>query len=246
MPIRISFVALCLVLWAIPASAQDNTVTLAVPDDLADTGLWSYLLPRFTLKTRVRVTLDPSGALALAEDADGTPALVAGGTLLRLSDPGSDAATRFADWLTSDVGRNTIDSYAEAAGEPEFAAPGAAAARQKTVAYEGDVAAGEDLSLLHCGRCHVINDRNRMNGLGSTPSFGLLRSMADWARRFEGFFAINPHGAFTQITDITAPFPIDRPSPIAPVEITLDELDAILAFVQRMPPADLGAPIRHQ
>ncbi|WP_243721869.1 c-type cytochrome [Meridianimarinicoccus aquatilis] len=246
MPIRISFVALCVALWAMPASAQDNTVTLAVPESVANAGLWTYVLPRFTLKTRVRVTLDPSGALALDEAADGPAALVAGDTVLRLSEPGSEAATRFADWLTSDVGRNTIDSYAEAAGEPAFAAPDAAAIQRKAVAYEGDAVAGEDLSLTHCGRCHVVNDRNRMNGLGSTPSFGMLRSMADWARRFEGFFALNPHGAFTQITDVTAPFPIDRPSPIAPVEITLDELDAILAFVQQMPPADLGAPIRHQ
>jgi hypothetical protein len=244
--IRRILLVCALLLPAFPAAAQDNPVTLAVPSAIADSGLWQFILPRFTLKTRVRVTLAPDGALVLAEDAPGVPALAAGDTVLRLGPADSESAQRFADWLTSEVGRNTIDSYTEAAGEPAFAAPDAAAEVRRTIAYEGDAAAGSDLSLVHCGRCHVIDDRNRMNGLGSTPSFGVLRAMPDWARRFEGFFALNPHGAFTQIEGITPPFPIDRPSPIAPVAMTLDDLDAILAFVQRMPPADLGAPIRHQ
>jgi hypothetical protein len=31
-----------------------------------------------------------------------------------------------------------------------------------------------------------------------------------------------------------------------PVEMTLEDLEAILAFVSRIPPADLGAPIQYQ
>jgi hypothetical protein len=93
----------------------------------------------------------------------------------------------------------------------------------------------------------VIDASNRWNGLGSTPSFAVLRGLPDWATRFEGFFARAPHGAFTQIDGVTAPFAINRPPPIAPVEMTLDDLDAILAYVQQViTPADLGAPIRHQ
>ena len=45
---------------------------------------------------------------------------------------------------------------------------------------------------------------------------------------------------------MTAPFPINRPSPIVPVEVTLDEVEAILAYVAEMAPADLGAPIQFQ
>jgi hypothetical protein len=73
-----------------------------------------------------------------------------------------------------------------------------------------------------------------------------MRSFTDWRARFEAFFALNPHPSFTQVDGVTEPFDISRPSPIAPVEITLDELDAILAFVSRIPPADLGAPIQYQ
>ena len=63
---------------------------------------------------------------------------------------------------------------------------------------------------------------------------------------FQAFYVLAPHPAFTQIKDVTEPFPIDLPSPIAPMEITLDDLEAILAYVAEMPPADLGAPIQHK
>ena len=85
-----------------------------------------------------------------------------------------------------------------------------------------------------------------MNAMGSTPSFAVLRTMPDWAARFQSFYALKPHAAFTQVEDVTAPFPINRPSPIVPVEVTLDEVEAILAYVAEMTPADLGAPIQFQ
>lgn len=248
-PLFFLWAAVSPVQWAAsapPAEAQENTVTLTVPDALADAGLWKHILPRFTLKTRVQVTLAPEGTLRLLPGETGPDALAAGDVVLALSAPQDPAAERFADWLVSDVGRNTIDSYAEAAGEPDFAAPDPTAGARREIVYSGDAVSGETLSLALCGRCHVVNETNRMSGLGSTPSFGLLRSFPDWASRFEGFFALNPHGAFTQIDGVTPPFPIDRPSPISPVEMTLDDLDAILAYVQQVIPADLGAPIQHQ
>ena len=85
-----------------------------------------------------------------------------------------------------------------------------------------------------------------MNAIGSTPSFALLRTFEDWDYRFQAFFALKPHPAFTQVAEITEPFPEDVPSPIVPVEITLDDLDAILAFVATIAPADLGAPLQSQ
>ena len=57
---------------------------------------------------------------------------------------------------------------------------------------------------------------------------------------------LNPHPAFTQVADVTPPFHEERPPPIIPVEMTLDDLQAILAYVAALEPADLGAPIRHQ
>jgi len=229
---------------AAPAAAQD--VVLTVPDGLRDSGLWNYLLPRFKLKTQLAVALGPDGALELEPDGPGTPAFSDGETTYTLSAPRTPAAARFADWLTSEVGRRTVESFTPQAGGRTFAAAEAAAAEPVAAVYEGDAAQGERLSYRLCGRCHVVGPDNRMKGIGSTPSFAVLRAMPGWAARFEGFFALNPHGAFTRIEGVTPEFPIDRPPPIAPVEMTLDDLDAILAFVAQMAPADLGAPISHQ
>jgi hypothetical protein len=80
--------------------------------------------------------------------------------------------------------------------------------------------------------------------MGASPSFRLLRTFPDWQNRFEAFFTLKPHPAFTQVEDVTEPFPIHLPSPIAPIEVTLDEIDAILAYVATVEPADLGAPIQ--
>ena len=62
----------------------------------------------------------------------------------------------------------------------------------------------------------------------------------------EAFSDMKTHGAFTQVEDVTPPFDPLSPSPIVPVEMTLDDLDAILAYVWTIKPADLGAPIQSQ
>ena len=82
--------------------------------------------------------------------------------------------------------------------------------------------------------------------MGSTPSFPLLRTFSDWDERFESFYVLKPHAAFTQIEGVTPPFDIERPSPIVPMEITLEDLEAITAYVAIIAPADLGAPIKSQ
>ena len=78
--------------------------------------------------------------------------------------------------------------------------------------HDGDALRGEEVSLSHCGRCHVVSDKNRMNSIGSTPSFAVLRTLRDWEDRFQAFYVLNPHPAFTQITDVTKPFDATRPS----------------------------------
>jgi len=237
------FTTLALTTLALPAKGQDTVLT--VPDELVSSGLWDHVLPRFALKTRVRVTLGPAGALSITASGDGQPVFIFGGTTYRVGQPASPDAERLRDWLLSEVGRRTIAAYPPDDGHG-FSLPHAVAAAPRAVVYDGDADLGETLSMSHCGRCHVVSEANRLNGLGSTPSFGVLRAMPDWAARFEGFFALNPHGAFTQIDGLTQPFPMDRPPPIAPMVMTRDDLDAILAFVAGIAPADLGAPIRHQ
>ena len=74
----------------------------------------------------------------------------------------------------------------------------------------------------------------------------MLRSLPDWADRFDAFYALNPHPAFTQVEGVSEPFPENRPSPIVPIEMTLDEVEAVRAYVATMKAADLGAPLQHQ
>ena len=110
----------------------------------------------------------------------------------------------------------------------------------------GDALAGERLALVNCGRCHVVGEKNRMGGIGSTPSFAMLRTLGDWERRFRAFFTLNPHPAFTQVPGVTPPFDQARPPPIAPLEITLADIDAILAYAASLAPADLAEPLKYE
>lgn len=107
-----------------------------------------------------------------------------------------------------------------------------------------DYAPGEKLTLLHCGRCHVVSMRNRFGGIGSTPSFAAMRTADDWEERFRAFYALNPHPAFTQVAGVTPPFVPERPSPIHPVELTPDEIETIIQFTRTIEPKDLGAEVR--
>ena len=107
-----------------------------------------------------------------------------------------------------------------------------------------EYAPGEKLTLLHCGRCHVISERNRFGGIGSTPSFAAMRTAEDWEDRFRAFYTLNPHPAFTQVAGVTPPFVPERPSPIHPVELTPGEIETIIGYARTIPPKDLGAEVR--
>ncbi|SHJ14686.1 hypothetical protein SAMN04488012_105129 [Palleronia salina] len=222
---------------AAPAAAE---LRVAVPDALAQSGVLDHLLPRFSLKTGVRTEQVREGAAAEGRfGLEGTPVLRGGGQVWHLDGEDEDL-DRLLDWFRSDVGRRTIASFEGA----DFAAP----ERARTVAaapqVTGDAAAGADLSLKLCGRCHVVGPVNRMKGLGSTPSFRVLRGLPGWQGRFALFFVLAPHAAFTQVTDVTPPFDPAYPPPIVPIELSLEDLEAITAFVAEMSPADLGAPIQ--
>jgi len=240
------FVLLCLslTLSASPSWSQE-ALGLAAPAEVKDSGLLQHILPRFSLKTGIRVIADDAGVLVLETAPPGDPVFARDGVIYHLR-TGDDAKhERFRDWLLSDIGKNTVESFNPEQGEP-FSASFEITATQQDNVIDGDTIRGEELSMTHCGRCHVIGPQNRMNGLGSTPSFAVLRAMPDWSERFEAFFALNPHPAFTQIDGLTLPFDPARPSPIHPVEMTLDDLDAILAFVSAIKAADLGAPLELQ
>ncbi len=241
---------LCLVLavliWPGALAAQDKTFRLSAPEALIETGFLKHLLPRFSLKTGVRITVVGEGDEAEAALGDeGTPVFKDQETLWHIDFEPGPHTDRFAEWLLSDVGKRTIDAY-QPGGTPLFNSDVSAPAVVVEATFEGDAVQGEALSLLHCGRCHVVSEKNRMSGIGSTPSFGLLRTFGDWDIRFQTFFTRKPHPAFTQIPTVTEPFSEESPPPIAPLMITLSDLDAILAFVSAIEPAKLGAPIQSQ
>lgn len=245
MVLRILSILMVVVLAAAPARADDRLVFLHAPQALVESGLIKHILPRFTLKTRVKVELvDASEAQIVLGDA-GKPLFEGAGQVwhMTVADPDHDGTARFADWLTSEVGRNTVVSFAPA-GTPLFALPSAADVAEALPEFSGDAQLGHEVARTKCTRCHAVDAATRGAGIASSPSFSVLRSLPDWEARFTAFYVLNPHPAFTQVTDVTAPFPSDRPSPIVPVELTLDEVEAVLAYVATMDAALLGAPLQ--
>ncbi|WP_298917198.1 hypothetical protein [uncultured Roseobacter sp.] len=240
------FLAMLLVICALrPVSAQED-LRLAVPEALETSGFAQFLVPRFVLKTGVRITRVGAGDPAQMRFSAQGRALFEGlGERWAFEHDGSNGAERFATWLRSDIGLRTIESFVAPDGS-SFSTAVKAAAVTPVLSYDGDPVEGEALSLRMCGRCHVINEKNRMNGMGATPSFSVLRSMRDWDDRFATFHLRNPHPSFTQIEDVTDPFDPTLPPPIVPMEMTFEDLEAILAYVAGIPPADLGAPLQLQ
>jgi hypothetical protein len=57
---------------------------------------------------------------------------------------------------------------------------------------------------------------------------------------------LNPHPAFTQVLDVTEPFSTNFPSPIVPIEVTLEDIEDIVAYVAGIVPASLGPPMQSQ
>lgn len=245
--------------------AQERNITLLADNVLQENGFLQFLLPRFSLKTGIKIDLVlPLGNEGIAQDADllltrnlpltsyAVPVAVfkgSGEIFYVYSTIADDIAeeqtarvTRFIDWFTGDIGKRTINQF-QVAGEQIYVAVEQIEPEQAQEVFEGDIVTGEALTYANCGRCHVIGWANRMKGIGSTPSFALLRTFPDWQGRFGAFFTLKPHGSFSQITDVTEPFDPSLPPPIYPLEITIEELDDILAFVSTIEPADLGAPI---
>lgn len=243
--VHLRFLAL-LVLGLAPfgLAAQDRNFTLSAPVALVESGFLKHLLPRFSLKHGVRITV-VDGAADVAIGDEGVAVFSGLGTVWHLSQSDEPGPVLFTDWLASDVGKRTIEGF-KPDGTALFSAEIVAAAPKVAVTFTGDVALGEGLALTHCGRCHVINKSNIMKGMGQTPSFGLMRTFPDWENRFSTFYVLNPHPSFTQVQDVTRPFPANLPPAIVPIEFTQVQLDAILAYVATIAPADLGAPIQSQ
>jgi len=224
--------------------AQDREFTLSAPDEIVQSGFLQHLLPRFSLKHGVRITQVADGG-DVAIGAEGLPVFVGLGTVWHVTQSDADGSSLFIDWLLSDIGKRTIAGF-QRDGVPLFTPEIVVEVAIADIAFDGDPIEGQALALARCGRCHVVNETNRMNGMGQAPSFAVMRGITDWRNRFATFYVLNPHPSFTQVAGITPPFPANLPPAIVPIEVTQDELEAILAYVATIAPADLGAPLQNQ
>jgi ABC-type tungstate transport system permease subunit len=103
--------ALILPISAAKARAADD-LRLAAPQVLQDSGLLQYVVPRFSLKTGVRVEVVEEQAqadLVLTNQDAGTAVFQgpdATWSLMVVTE--SEDAARLADWLTGKIGKLTI------------------------------------------------------------------------------------------------------------------------------------------
>ena len=247
MVLRMLILAFAAIVLPFAGRAEEAPVRLYAPEALVETGIFTYILPRFTLKTRVRVELVEENTAELWLGPTGRPVFEGLGQVwhLQAQDTPGAAAARLAEWLQGEVGARTITAYAPD-GVAIFGLPEIEEVAEAAPVYEGDARLGHEVSRTQCARCHGVDRETRGAGIGSTPSFAVLRGMPDWELRFAGFYTLNPHPAFTIIDEVTEPFPEERPSPIVPIRLSLEELDAMLAYVAAMEAADLGAPLKHQ
>lgn len=102
-------------------------------------------------------------------------------------------------------------------------------------AHAGDADRGREVAATHCTRCHVVGDINPYGGIESTPSFIGMKRLADWQRRFEEFFILPPHPALVRIEDVSAARDESRPAFVQEIILTLDDVEAILAFAKTLP-----------
>ncbi len=246
--------AMAALFWPIarPAHAEAPDLTLAAPPELAETGLLKHLFPRFRFRSRIRIAPAEPGTAAdleLAPAPPGTPVFTERTTgrtwHLRLPPAGSprrDKAEAFLVWLQGKPGRAAVAAFPPG-GEPLFQpVEEVAQARQATV-FSGDPARGHEIARAHCMRCHVVDDENPFAGIGSTPSFAAMRSFPDWEDTFAAFWAANPHRAVVTVEELSAEKDPARPLHVAPVMLSMKDLDDLMAYVATIAPKDLGKPI---
>jgi len=236
---------LTLVLMAFPVQASTLSVGPSMPAGLID-----YVLPRFTLKTQIRFDRLPKDAdlqfradpgefgVAIFSLNDGTIGYLHAARWLQ-SDPDYLA---LRDWLLSEAGRATILDYQED-GKTVATPVDQIEEAPIEIVIVGDPSAGKSLSIDHCSRCHKVDRAAKYSGMDSSPSFHAMRGFDDWFIRFSSFYAVSPHKALitvkgsgiSQDSDLIA---------IAPINLTIEQVNDIVAFVHTLEPLDLGRPIQ--
>ncbi len=105
---------------------------------------------------------------------------------------------------------------------------------------------GEILVRQHCTRCHVVGDLNKYGGIGSTPSFGAIKSLADWQDRFAAFWSLLPHPSVVRVDGLSLERPKGLLATTKQIFLDIDDVDAIQAYVDTVPIKDLGGGISYR
>lgn len=108
---------------------------------------------------------------------------------------------------------------------------------QRAIA-DGDIDKGRELAVTHCARCHVIGEFNKFGGIGSTPSFRLIRGLEDGMERFQTFYERRPHPVFVRVPDV--PKWSDADPYVTEFTVTLEAIDDLLAYAETIEKLDLS------
>ena len=219
-------------------------------EEIVPVDLVQYILPRFSLKTRVRFDrVETSGDIHFsAEEPEvGTAVFtLKSGTVIYIGtstslgeDPDYIA---LVDWLLSEPGRATIADFRQEGSQVAFPVEAVEAATVEVVIV-GDLENGRELSTNHCRRCHKVDRADKYAGIGNSPSFHAMRSFEDWYTRFSAFYAVSPHKALISVEGSGIEKDRDLIT-IAPIDLKMSDINDIVAFVHSLTPLDLGKPIQ--
>jgi len=227
-----------------------NEITVEFPEELLMIEFEKYILPRFKFKTQINILVNKD-----SNSFDANLGILStgfevfsdlNGFVYRLETKTADTERlqrleKFVSWLTSPAGIMAIEDFA-IEGAQVFKAVQYLEEKEEAEIFDGNIASGLGWSQKHCKRCHVVDD-NAFAGIGSTPSFHAMRSFEDWEERFRAFWTVSPHLNVISITEVYDAGSNLSPVVIAPIELTLDEVDDILSYVSKIVPKDLGKPI---
>jgi len=230
---------------------QTNAFALSLSHEKAiPSELIRYIVPRFSLKTRIRFDrVDAGGDIQFVTEPpeNGTQVLeLVSGETVYIRAAGEAAQSTdyqaFVDWLISEPGRATIADF-QIDGQ-QVAIPVDA---QETAAVEvvivGDPSHGQELSVNHCRRCHKVDRADKYSGIDNAPSFHAMRSFEDWYVRFSTFYTVSPHKALISVKGSGIEKDHELIT-IAPIDLVISDINDIVAFVHSLTPLDLGKPIQ--
>ncbi|KRO87594.1 MAG: hypothetical protein ABR89_08400 [Rhodobacter sp. BACL10 MAG-120910-bin24] len=214
---------------------------------LSQTGLLDFLLPRFSLKNNTKVEIvskrtDSDLALGVSNSEPIFAMNFDKYGVLTINE--NHSAVFFIEWMRSGVVETAVAAF-NALNGTTFLHISRDVQRVEIV-FEGNATLGAKLAKQHCGRCHKVGQSESEFGIGSTPSFRALRALKDWDERMMSFYVRNPHPAFMRVEGISEEFDEERPATISPIELSIEDTEALQSYVSGLEPANLGEEVVYQ